>query len=86
MFPHEREIKLEQISACLWSGAVWVGLGQVEAAGAEETVTHRPLMGISVSPALLEPRGWVGNEPEGRLQSHAGPEERIRLKSLPLTL
>lgn len=68
-----------------------LGLGQVEA-GREFQVQRRqscsevPGGNISDIPALLEPRGWAGNEPEGWLENHIGPFERIRLKMLPLIL
>ena len=55
-----------------------VGLGQVEA-GREFQVRRRQIYSeapggnISDIPALLEPRGWAGNEPEGWLENHIGP-------------
>ena len=60
----------------MWS--MIVELVQVEA-GRELQVQRRqsyseaPGGNISDIPALLEPRGWVGNEPEGWLENHIGP-------------
>ena len=55
-------------------GRTWAGGSRKGISGTEETKLLRgPCGNISDIPALLEPRGWAGNEPEGWLEHHIGP-------------